>query len=352
MVQDYNKTGLEYLLMKKSDYLVLDFVDARMPLLQKDMHCITQSLFFRNYREILNEILDIGDYTFVDPFEDIEDKHWVYAIEKICKEIQKHYSPSQIIVNKHYGVEKYLKRGNVYDFSHNGSEKMDPSNITSFYFNIHGIRKINELANRLFPILTDILKGCHVIKFPDHTIADSAHKWGLNPLHYTSEYYEYGSKAVEIICERNSGAQEQRKLSELWEAYSEKNELRLSKYENASLKARNYGLTNAVNFTRALVYDCLESDNFKQWLEDCVSSGKKVAVLKCRDVAGQILHNALDKYNIEIIMESSRESFAGLSADEIELCRKADVIICADVHSTAPIEYEDMKAVRIADLIK
>lgn len=352
MLLDINNTCLDYLFKKKSDYLIIDILDSRWPLLKKGDHYITLSTNFRKNLNNFEDFFDMKKYSNIDVFEDIKEEQWEDAIQYICEEIQKHYSPSQIIINKHYACSKWCSKNGLFDFAHKDNEKMDFSKVDAFYYNSYGIRKINELANRLFPILINNLKGCHVIKFPDYTIADSAHKWGLNPLHYTPEHYEYGSKAIEIICERNSNAEEQRKLAELWELYCEKNELKLLKYENASLKARNNGLTNAVNFTKALVYDRLENDNFTKWMEGCASSGKKVAVLKCRDIAGQILHNMLNKYNIEIIMESACENFSGLSSEEIELCQKADIIICADVHSTASVAYGDMKAIRISDLVK
>ena len=96
----------------------------------------------------------------------------------------------------------------------------------------------------------------------------------------------------------------------------------------------------------------LKENKFIDWLEQCAESKKKVAILKANDTAGQIFSMALQKYNIQVVFKSACYGFWELSTDEIELCHKADIIISADVHGTAPIEYENLKAVRIADLIK
>lgn len=352
MLLDYNNTCLDYLFKKKSDYLIIDFLDSRCPLLKKGDHYITQSVTFRKNLNNFKSFFDIENYSNIDVFEDIREEQWEYAIKYICEEIQKRYSPSQIIINKHYACSKFCAKGGLFDFAHKDNEKMDFSKVDAFYYNSYGIGKTNELADLLFNIASRNLRGCHIINFPKNIIADSNHTWGFNPLHYTSVLYEYGSKAIEIICERNSEAEEQRKLAELLEKYSEIALQENEKYAMIGTKNELKLTWNAIGFLKSLIYDQFESNKFKQWLENCASSGKKVAVLKCRDVAGQILHNALNKYNIEIIVESAYENFSRLSAGEIELCRKADIIICADVHSTAPVEYEDLKAVRIADLIK
>lgn len=349
---DYNKKCFEYLFKKKSDFVIFDILDARAQMVKKDKHYITISSFFDKHRDDFQQYIDLKKYNNINPFTDISKDEMDSAVQNICEKLLNVYTPNQIIIHKHFMVQNYCNNSNIIPFPTRNSDKIDLLNRFAFYNSQEGINKTNRLVERLFDEIINIMRGCHVIEFPQNVVADRAHKWGLSPLHYMPLYYEYGSKAIEIICNGYSEQKEKDELAKLNEQYSEKNELMIKKLEVRNLKIQYQFALNALNFSKSLIYDQLENNKFIKWLEDCASSGKKVAVLKCRDVAGQILHSALNKYNIEIIMESVYGTFSGLSSEEIELCHKADIIICADVHSTAPVECEGLNAVKISDLLK
>lgn len=63
-----------------------------------------------------------------------------------------------------------------------------------------GIRDIN----RGYRYLRKKLKGCHLIEFPNGVIGDENHKWGLYPLHFIPEYYDYGIEAIETIVAKKT----------------------------------------------------------------------------------------------------------------------------------------------------
>lgn len=113
-----------------------------------------------------------------------------------------------------------------------------------------------------------------------------------------------------------------------------------------------FAYRNAAGFAKSVAFDCFEKEKLKRYLEDCRDRKKKVAILKAKDIAGQILIKALKAYNIEIVLESQWPVFDRLSKEEIELCRKADIVISADVHSNALIAKYDLKAVRVKELLK
>ncbi|MCH5268710.1 MAG: hypothetical protein J1E62_10250 [Lachnospiraceae bacterium] len=349
---DFNKTGFDYLFKKKADYLLVDILDSRMPMAKKGDHYISEAAAFVKNRDMLNSVFDVCNYTDVDPFEEITKEQWDRAIEKICDKLLYHYSPSQIIINRHFMCEKFYGDNYMASFPDIKTEDIDYLNPAAFYNSAQGIRKTNKLAADLFEALLSAVPGCHVIEFPENIIADGKHRWGLSALHYSPVYYEYGSEAVKIICSGYSQEKEKSELSRLREIYSDKAALQLKNLDISEMNKQLFWVRNALNFARDLAVDQFENDTFNSWLKKCAAEHNKIAVLKVNDIAGQILLKALSKYNIEVIFTSFHGVFEPLTDKEIELCQAADIIICADVHGTAPVTYNDLTAIRILDLLK
>lgn len=230
---DYNKEGMDYLFYQKSDYLLIDILDARMPMLKKDQHYITESVFVVKNRPSLNNQFDVENYNDVNPFCDISDEQWYIAIQTLCNKILKRYSPYQIIINKHFMCDKFCINGGIEHFPQLKKDEIDYINPIPFFNSDVGIKKTNDLAVKLFENMVDLLPGCHVIEFPDNVVADGKHQWGLNPLHYMPLYYEYGSKALEIICEGNNREKENDKLKELHKIFSEKKRTNIKGIKNS-----------------------------------------------------------------------------------------------------------------------
>lgn len=337
---DINKYSFDYIIAKKSDYLLVDVLAARLDLLKKGNHFVTITYPVMVNRERLNKDCGFDKYEQIRPF-DIDDDEWNRCMDRLSELILNHYAPSQIILHKYYNAEKYVDGSKICFFG---------SKIREDY-----IRQ-NELIKKLDARLENNLKGCHVIESPEFVLADKSNPRNLNPLHYFDDYYKYGSEALDIIMKKLPDNEERIKLEDLRQQYQEKfkiiNNFLDANTQLESVKSRLFWVTNALNFTKSLVNDFLAKEKFTQWLQVCANHNKRVVVLKKQDIAGQIICIALEKYGIEVLLASQCYDFSQLSTDEIELCRKADIIISADVHSTAPIEYEDLKAVRIADLIK
>lgn len=349
---DFNKTGFDYLFRKKADYLVVDILDSRMPVTKKGDHYISEAAAFVKNRDKLSSVFDICNYTDVDPFEEITKEQWNKAIEKICDQLLYRYSPSQIIINRHFMCDKFYCDNYMASFPDIKTEEIDYFNPAVFYNSAQGIRKTNKLAADLFEALCSAIPGCHIIEFPENIIADGKHRWGLSALHYSPVYYEYGSEAVKIICSDLPISKEKSELSRLHEIYSDKAALQLKALEISEANKQLYWVRNALNFAKELAFDQFENDVFNGWLKKCAAEHNKIAVLKVNDIAGQILLKALAKYNIEVMFTSPNGIFESLTDKETELCRSADIIICADVHGTTPVTCNGLTAIRISDLLK
>ncbi len=202
---DINKSGLNYVLTETSDYIIADFLDARLPILNNDGHLITLSNCIINAKSILNEKFNICDYKELSPFDDIDFAQWESTIITICNLIKKHYSPEKIILNKHFGANYYM---------HNDE-------LIPYVKYLPFIRKFNQLVSYLFSVAEKELTGCHIIEFPDNVLGDANHQWGLYPLHYHSLYYDYGARALDIILQNLSQSEEKIQLNALQQTYSD-----------------------------------------------------------------------------------------------------------------------------------
>lgn len=228
MIHDFNKTIFDYLSEKKSDYLMLDIVDARMPLARSGNHVFTQSAAYNAVKYDITAKAG-SEYENISPFDDINDAEWEQAIAAICSKIRQLYSPDSVIINKHFMVKELFDGKNISMFADrktlgDSAYKIAYDNVgrREFYCSLQGIQRTNILISRLFKILQKNMVGCHVIEFPENVCADVLHKWGVMPLHYVTSYYEYGAEALRIISKRLPTEQEQKCLFDLKENYSSK----------------------------------------------------------------------------------------------------------------------------------
>lgn len=331
--QDVNKTALDYLIAKKSDYLLIDLLSVRLNMYKKQNHYMVCGYpYVLNKQKIFTDF-DLKSYELVTPY-DINIDTWCEYVEKLCNFISKYYSPNQIIFHECFGCTEYID-------NQNRPLKSFNSQIIS------DINNYNSLVEKLNTVFLERIKGCHVIKFCDKVISDKSHILGLHPLHYENSYYEYGAKAVETICMNYSSKREVKHLNNLRSHYSDKFALL---YEKLCLENNLFWSNNALNFAKQLHFDIFGQENFIKWL--IKNKKSKISVLVAHNVAGQIFLSALNKYNIKPILVSNSISFEDLSKEELELCRQSDVVICADVHRTTPPEQDGIQATLIMELLK
>lgn len=181
---DLSKDAFEYLFAEPSDYLVLDILDARMSLMMNDEGAtVTRSNILVKNPDQIEDFLG-PDWHRVTANEIPLSEH-IAAVEGICDRIGAHYAPSQVILNKHFAVPRYIR---------NSSAVVQFKAATW-----EGAERYNELARTLYGVVEERLAGCNVIEFPEGMLATNRNKWGLHPLHYSQSYYEYGTKAVDAI---------------------------------------------------------------------------------------------------------------------------------------------------------
>lgn len=347
------KLSLDYLFAKDSDYLLFDIIDSRLPLLKAKDAYFTYGSDLKKSLPVLQKNHEIfNNISFISPFEDIDDAQWNDIFDKLCGKIIEKYPLDRIIINRYFLVKQYRDGDALRDINKKqvGFGIDDPTNL---FLTQEGVDKVNKLARRLYDMVEKKLEGCHVIDFPLNVVADAENKWGLNPAHYSKEYYEYGGRAIKIILRGLPRKEEKERLDMLRELYSEKYLSIRKTLEKSKYEWKQECLTKVNNYCRNIILDLLnDNGSFKRFLSDLKAENKKAALLKSNDLIGGILKNAFEKYKIDTVLISPKNSLSSLTTDEIKKCQEADIIISACIHSDNPIEGRGMKAVRIDELLK
>lgn len=334
---DYNKEILNYIFKKKSDYIIVDIGNSRLNLFDHNGHKLTDLWLSSESRKSIDKYMgEKGDLISADK---ITDGEWKRYTDKLCDSLLKHYTLQQIILPEFYCVNSYYNEqsGALKQFDDFASIFINRSN--------NAIRLINSY-------LFENLKGAHIIEFPKNVIADKNHKWGLGSLHFAEPYYEYLSTAIGICCSNLSDAQEKEQISELKSICEMKFELIIKNAQINKEKTNYKYAMNAIGFTKALEFDRFDDNHFEQNLKHLKEKDLSISILKSSDLAGQILLKAAKKYEINVVYTSTLWDFAFLKAEEFEKCKKADLIISANVHDNTMPEKDGIKAVSIWELLK
>lgn len=332
--QDINKTALEYLITKKSDYLIVDWIAIQQPMYKKKGHyMVTGSPYVYN-KEKIHTDFNLDSYEYIMPY-DIDIEVWREYIGKFCDFISRFYTPKQIILNECLRSEEY---------------KCDDPEKPLKTFNAERnsyTKKYNELVKKINSFFLEKIPGCHVIDFCTGAIADTANPLGgPDPLHYEKTYYEYGARAIEVICAGYEDSREREILNDLRILYSEKCKLLKEKLE---FQNKFYGTNSALYHTKTMLFDIFGQEKFIEWLKEQKSNNSKISVLVSGYVVGQIFVKALNKYDIVPLLTSPKVRFSDLTNEELELCKQSDIVVYCG--SVTP-EYDNINAIKILDLFE
>ena len=177
---DFNKSAMNMLQDKRSDYLMIDLVDERFPLIKIAGGYVTRS----------GTLLESGIISESEPIiekEEYVDVHGEHSyrvegvdvreyLDKFCDRILRIYNPEKIILHVVRGAEFY------YD-ENREVQKFEP-NIAGYF------KKLNKMWSFMYEYLSTKMAGCMYIDISSGFLADEKHVWGLSPIHFQKEYYE------------------------------------------------------------------------------------------------------------------------------------------------------------------
>lgn len=335
---DYNKIYFDYLFAKKSDYVLVSFSNNRHGLFVKGDGKITDFYLKKTLTEEQQKYLEIDKCRYVSAYDDIPIEDHYASIDKSIEKLLSVYEGHQLIYIKHFAVKSgKTSKGTISSFSTSAAEECE---------------KFNKLEEKLCAYFISKVPNCHVIEFPKSTIGDYNHQFGAGILHYVPEYYEYVAKALRIIFKGLPIEEEKERLQELYEIY----EVVLKQLKDncalISYKINNVRLKTAASMLENMISDIYNEGKFDRFLDDISAKNKTLAVLSFDSFAGRAVLTAAKSKSIQVIYQSNCSSVNKLTDEEWEKCRKADVIILANVHSAVANTRDGITEINIQQLLK
>ena len=191
IVQDYNKQVQEYY-SKPSDFFITDLVEFARHGVGKEKgkkdHFFTCSdVFLRLYLGGGKGCFD-NDIEMISPFNIWNNENILTCMQKYADWITNGlgYSQNRIILIKNKMVNQYSDGKHLYYFDDQAF-----------------IIKVNQLLDKMYNTLQKLLPKCHIIEMPEGVYGEYFHKWGVFPLHFCSEYYDYLHICIDRICNRS-----------------------------------------------------------------------------------------------------------------------------------------------------
>lgn len=157
---------------KRDSYLIIDFIDERIAVLQKGASCFTQSAaFLKSGYDLDGKVIRDSERT----------KLWKESASLFIKEIASCYDPQKIILHKAFWKHRYVTDdGKVHLFK----------NLSSFLN--------NKMLGEYYQFFETALPGIKTIEIGAFH-ASKTHKWGLEPFHYQDEYYINFLKELSLL---------------------------------------------------------------------------------------------------------------------------------------------------------
>lgn len=204
---DINKTVLADIEGTPSDYLLLDlcelrFRNCKINLQKGDSFFVTQTKYINSILENKDFCNFLGIQSFETDIEldECEIENYLHVFVRFIKE---HYKQQQVILVKNLPVWRHL----------------DDEKLCFEEYWIPGITKVREKLEKYYMYIQKLMPEIHIIDMPNPCLGNALHTWGMAPLHFVDEYYQYLYKAIEIITESHSD--EKKDLRELRDFYSQ-----------------------------------------------------------------------------------------------------------------------------------
>lgn len=340
---DISKKVFEFLWNGKiSDFFIYDFANTRLPVLSsaKGGIVFTKHIGTDKCMEIIKRKTKYSDYNALN-FYDLPESEILKSTCDILDNIKEKYGSDHVIINLFYGADSYItKFGTLKRFT--------PDTLKFF-------QKWDCFAERLKDICMQRLNGCHIISAPENLVADSAHHFGLHPMHYNVMYYEYAMKAMEIIIGKYDRSEEEYRLEMLRQIYSEKFAcLRRDCDIKAKIKELNTWKKYSAIFEMMIKKDMFNYHNEMTGFERLLLSKNYVNIaiygntVIARVIVDMVTVKSGSRVNISYIVENFDKTLNGIKTIERSATcfPKCDVMLIADIYSVDEIK-EHLKSLSV-----
>ena len=233
---DLNKTVFEYLSLFNADYTLIDLgilffiytLKVKMP---------DDTVTYITYKDGLKqnpEFLENAPFEIIEKFRFPDKKELFFDyLQQYAELIKEHIPEEKMIILELPLTQRFIDKNAKIDyFSTECTTEEIPKNSARCFdtsLTCRYLKRAYKLFEKYFP-------NAHVIKCPDtEVLCNQNHKWGLHPLHYTIEFYQYALDAVRAIAFIGDTQNEKIMLKSLQNAYTE------------ILRAKYFSVANSYN---------------------------------------------------------------------------------------------------------
>lgn len=338
---DLTKTNLSKILESDSEWFIFDLITERFPIMefiidQQTGFATKSPEFVQNYLKWVSDktfkhIRKVRDYFLDDLFEELDYEN---SIKNFCDKIIERFGQNKIILNEVYLSEYYLAKNNeIKMFNSDGAHKI------IFAHNQPDI--VNKFLRKLYSLFRKYLPSAYYISMPNYSYSDENHWFGLHPLHFNRNYYEYVSNCVRTIVSisnnKNSIALSlellHKEQSDNNKCFIETNKCLSQAAKNKLIKWRSYAdvFENLLKIENGNVGKCLAEYFIKNDIKKLAIYGNteitKILLRLLKDNAVQISY-VVENTPVEGVLTLPRST---------QVFPEADLILIADIENYSTI---------------
>jgi Family of unknown function (DUF6270) len=179
---DMRKDASHRILTRDYDYLLIDLIDERLPLLAVDGSILTGSRFLYNAFPELNT-----HKRAIDLYSDDGRQLFATALRKLLAALKESGFPQdRVILHRAWWARTVQEAGQV--------RPLGATDLADAHRN-------NTLLAEAYRIIKAELPGCRTIEVDKaRLVADAAHKWGAAPFHYIDAYHDdFRAKLAKVL---------------------------------------------------------------------------------------------------------------------------------------------------------
>lgn len=176
-----------------SDLLILDLADERIHKVKVSQPEISKEVVYANH----NFFHNMTDY--FEASEEYEVKHMRFCeipwdtvkrrYAQFSEYVLKQYAETEIFIIEVFLAEKYIDADyRIKTFSEKAGG-----------YSQNYIREANAYLHKCYEYLETCLPNAKRVRLPENILGVSWHRWGLNPLHYTSATYQYCLDCIKVL---------------------------------------------------------------------------------------------------------------------------------------------------------
>ena len=184
---DACKTVFKSIREAPTDYIAIDlcelrFYHCRITLKNGETFYMTKNKYTKEFLKNSEAVRNFGIENYEDDISLADDIVYA-ALDKYIEFLKSCYAPEKVIL-----IENLPARVHI-----------DEKDRTFYEYSASATASMRNKLLKYYNYFRDHFPGIKIIEFPNGAMGNVNHTWGLDPLHFIDDYYEYLFQAIQII---------------------------------------------------------------------------------------------------------------------------------------------------------